>query len=147
MAPGRSDIRRRLTAHGRRDFRRAVQILKRRLALDVIATSPLQRARETASILQDAIPVDVEYLSALAPQQPPRLLWSWLLRQGRHRSIALVGHEPDLGRHIAWMLARRRHAFLELARGGVCVLQFERALQPGAARLMWLNDCLQLGGG
>lgn len=142
-APQRSDIERRLTPRGQQNFRRTLNRLKRRMRVDLIASSPLQRARQTAAILQRAFPVEVQWVSALAPQQPPARLWAWLRRQPPQINIALIGHEPELGRHIGWLLARRRRAFVELARGGICALRFDAVPVAGHAQLLWLDNTAQ----
>ena len=78
------------------------------LELDVILSSPLTRAEETATLLSSGLKkrVPVETIEALAPGGKFAAIVEAVTKQAkRHRRIALVGHEPDLG-EIAARLAR-----------------------------------------
>lgn len=64
---------------------------------EVILTSPLVRAQETALILQDQGLSD--RLEIFEPLTPQGQLEAWLdwYKQQQPRVVALVGHQPDLG--------------------------------------------------
>lgn len=67
------------------------------LRFDRILTSPLVRAKQTATILQKAgLSSQVEELTALVPDSDLNLGLQWLAEQG-DRTLALIGHQPDLG--------------------------------------------------
>jgi phosphohistidine phosphatase len=74
------------------------------LNFDVIVSSPLIRARETAGILMTAGLSDrYEEHEFLAPDGKITDFWTWLQPQLPLEAIALVGHQPDLG-HWAELL-------------------------------------------
>ena len=51
--------------------------------------------------------------------------------------MAIVGHEPDLGRLVCALLASTNGPFLELHKGAACLLEFPGAVARGAATLDW----------
>ncbi|WP_175561132.1 phosphohistidine phosphatase SixA [Hydrococcus rivularis] len=68
---------------------------------DLILTSPLVRAYQTAEILQKAGLCDrLEEFAALAPDGDVRVWANWWLESRYNKGnscLALVGHQPDLG--------------------------------------------------
>ncbi len=140
-APGalaRRDHARRLTEAGRKDMRRAAKGL-RKIApdLDILASSPLVRARETAEIVERVFGgPEITELAALAPGAVAEELLNWL-RDQRAGTVALVGHEPNLSRMAAYLLTGEARGFLELKKGAACMLEFESAPAAGAGTLSW----------
>ncbi len=134
------DERRRLTPGGRKDMAKAAKGLKRLVpAIDVLATSPLVRARETAEILARRYDRDdIADVAALSPGGEPRVLVEWLRGQRKGALIALVGHEPDLGGFAGYLLTGRRETFLPLKKGGACLIDFADGPVAGRGRLEWL---------
>jgi phosphohistidine phosphatase SixA len=49
----------------------------------------------------------------------------------------MVGHEPDLGLLIGWLVAGSPNAPLSLRKGGAALLRFADAPGPGLAELRW----------
>ncbi len=100
-AEGLADHRRPLTPEGVRRTALVVEALVRlELCCDLLLTSPLLRARQTARIARDGgLAPALDQESALEPGGDPLpRLGAWLgdgtpRRSGR---IGLVGHEPDL---------------------------------------------------
>lgn len=132
-----ADANRRLTAAGTRAARQRARALKRDIAaFDAIVTSPLPRAAETAAIVARVYRDQPTILAALAPARPRAGLVRGL-RQLRAGTVLAVGHEPDLGRLVSWLLAGRRRAFTALPKGGCCALSL-RDWRAGGARLLWL---------
>ncbi len=106
--------------------------------LDLIGTSPLTRAVETAEILAkeyDA-PAPVQ-TPTLAPAQPLESLAEWLDRERRHEVVAVVGHEPGLSRAVSWFLSGGDRSFIELKKGAACLLEFPERVGPGFGTLVW----------
>ena len=62
---------------------------------------------------------------------------SRLAGQQTRGSVAIVGHEPDLGRLVCALLASTNGPFLELRKGAACLLEFPGAVARGAATLDW----------
>ena len=113
--------------------------------LGILATSPLTRAAQTADIISEAYggirPVPV---AALAPGKKPSALLSWLQDQRPDLTIAIVGHEPDLGLFVSWMLTGLQESFLELRKGGACLLDLGENPKPGRAKVDWVMKPSQL---
>ena len=133
------DAERPLTAEGIRRARQAAAGLKRLVERpDVVLTSPLIRARDTAKVFSQAArwPEAVE-CDALAPQGQLDDVLEAVRRQGRKAEcVAVVGHQPDLGRLLAHCLRgnARAEAF-ELKKSAVACLQFEGLTSAGRAML------------
>ena len=113
--------------------------------IDVLATSPLTRAAQTADIVASAYDgVERVTLPALAPSQSVTALTEWLDRQRRHEMVAVVGHEPSLSRTMSWLLAGAERSFIEIKKGAVCLLRFETAVTAASATLVWALTPSQL---
>src|SRR3569833_1438322 len=135
---GRADTARALTDEGRAKMAKAAAGLRRcHPALDLVATSPLRRAMETAEIVAAAYaPLTVAECEALVPQAHPEELLDWLRGQ-QGDSVAVVGHEPDLGIWTSWALAGDTIPLLYFKKGGACLLEFPAGKwRPGEASLM-----------
>lgn len=134
------DARRALTPEGRKDMAKVAKGLKRLVSsVDVLASSPLVRARETADVLvkrYDA--AERAELPALAPGENPAALLDWLGAQPREAVVALVGHEPDLGVLAGFLLTGKRASFMPFKKAGACLIDFPEAPAAGAGRLEWL---------
>lgn len=106
--------------------------------LDALATSPLTRAMETAEILAKAYdqgePITVD---ALAPGQRPPAVAPWLRTQVTRKTVAIIGHEPGLGSLASWLTAGSERSFLELGKGGACLLDLGERIDAGEAMLVW----------
>jgi phosphohistidine phosphatase len=112
-----TDSERPLTKEGERKTRKIAQRLyELEIQFDLILTSPLLRAQQTAQILQTAdLSSKIEESGALAPSGD---IGNWLewykhWQEIGSRPLALVGHQPDLGqlgRNFALgSIARRPH--------------------------------------
>lgn len=145
-ATGRPDSLRPLTEEGRRKMRAAAKGLAKTLpALDLLASSPLARAAQTAEILRKACP-DAEPLElpALSPERDPRETLAWLKGRPRGASVALVGHEPSLGRLAGWLMSGEETALVAFKKGGAALLEFPGDVEAGRAVLRWLLTPSQL---
>ena len=153
---GKEDGLRPLTRAGRRKMRRAARGIARLVPkLDVIATSPLTRAAQTAQIVANVYrgaeagpgggarrrTVD---LAAMAPGKPLSAVLNWLEDQPGDATVALVGHEPGVGQLVSWMLTGLRESFVPMKKGAACMLAFEKDVKPGRATLLWAIRPAQL---
>jgi phosphohistidine phosphatase len=134
------DGQRPLTAKGIERMRACARGLKRLIErIDVLATSPLRRARQTADILQESLgapkPMVVEQL---APGQEPDELADWLGFLPADSTVAVVGHEPDLSELIGWLTTGEAHSLVELKKGAACLLDLPGSPCAGGATLEWL---------
>lgn len=135
----RNDANRPLTNEGRRKMARGALGLRQLVRdVDLLAASPLRRALETAEIIAQAYDEkQVERVAELEPGAGVDRFLSWLTGLGPRPTVAVVGHEPDLSRIVCALLANTNGPFLELRKGGACLLEFPRAISKGGATLDW----------
>lgn len=112
------------------------------LRFDLILTSPLVRARQTAEILQSVGLSDrLEESDDLAPAGDFNHWLTWFNQwQSGGTQLALVGHQPDLGdwaETLIWGESRRQ---IVLKKAGVVGLLLPQAETPvGQSQLFWLT--------
>lgn len=136
---GQEDDLRPLTAVGRKHTRQIANGLVTLVPkLDVLAASKLSRSVESAALIarRYGIKSTVE-LPSLAPGGRAGDLLNWLKKQPVDQTIALVGHEPELGKLTSWLLSGMRTNFMSYKKGGACLLRFDGEVESGAARLIW----------
>jgi phosphohistidine phosphatase len=140
-ALGVRDAQRSLTARGRAKMLRAAPGLHALLpALELVLTSPLTRAVQTANILAEEYrpPVALIESEALKPGAEPQALLDVLHAHAYATTVMCVGHEPDLSRLASWLTTGGNKNLLTLKKGGACLLEFSREFRAGDARLVWL---------
>ena len=101
------DAHRYLTCRGRTRFRRVAASLKKMgIDPDIIITSPLIRAVQTADILAELLRFsgELSITPALAPGFNLSNLKDLLLSHNDAGEIVMVGHEPDLGNLVQMLL-------------------------------------------
>ena len=134
------DAERPLTTKGTKAFRKAARGLAEAVGkVDVLLTSPLVRARQTAAIAADrASWPEAVACDALAQPSATQALEA-LRDYASATSIALVGHEPYLHRLAGYLLTGNEEAIpFELKKGGAAGLDFAIGPQPGSGHLLWL---------
>jgi phosphohistidine phosphatase len=135
---GGGDHDRPLTKKGRRKFERLVRRLQAAgMEIDLIATSPLVRTRQTAEVLAEALASrpPIEVVDALAPGSDWQRLVAWTIRQDAER-IAWVGHAPCVGRLVALTIGDGSAA-IRMQKGAVAAIRLDDGPgQPG--ELEWL---------
>lgn len=138
-AEGRDDRLRPLTSDGKKKMRQAATGLARLVPkLDLLAGSPLVRAAESASIVASEYGSEALTLDSLSPDRAPEEVVGWLREQPTAQTVALVGHEPQLGVLTGYLLTGRPVSFIELKKSGACLLDLEDPLRPGGGILQWL---------
>jgi phosphohistidine phosphatase len=138
-AEGRDDRLRPLTSEGRKEMHAAAAGLARLVpTIDVLATSPLVRAAESAEAVGSIYSSRIVTLDSLAPDHDPDELVRWLRDQRSAQTVALVGHEPHLGTLVGYLLTERRVSFIDLKKGGACLLDLTDPPRPGRGTLEWL---------
>ena len=143
---GAPDDDRPLTSFGRRRMRRNADGL-RRIAppIDLLASSPLARAQQTARIVADRFGFEaVETVEALRPDAPIKTFSAWLARQDGDSTIAIVGHDPHLSTALTWMLSGVEEPRVTLRKGGVAMVMFAQKPAAGRGTLLWLLTPAQL---
>ena len=137
-AEGRDDRLRPLTAEGKKQMRKAAAGLPTLVReVPVLATSPLTRAVQTAQIVAAEYDCEIVTLEALAPGQDPQDALAWL-REQQCDTVGLVGHEPHLSTLVGYLLTGRPASFLDLKKGGACLVEMTEPLEPGRGALAWL---------
>ena len=117
-----NDFDRPLTDEGReRMAREAKTIAKLDLGLDVIITSPLLRARETAKIVAERLKMEDELIEdeRLGPDFDATRLSAILQEREIADAIMLVGHDPSMTEMVGQLAGGAR---IDLKKGGLaCV--------------------------
>jgi phosphohistidine phosphatase len=143
------DEARHLTEVGRqRTLKAAAGMRALGLEFDLILTSPLARAAETAEIIATT------YASGLAPRVLTELATgiapgdaiAALAPFGRNDSVIIVGHEPQLSALVSILLTGEHDAMhLRMRKGGCVALELPaNRIVPGAAELLWMMTQRQL---
>ena len=135
------DRERPLTAEGIRRMKRGARGLRRLgMRFDLILSSPLTRALETARIVLAAGGgnPDLRLLKPLAPGGGTGGVLAALTGLPPQSRVLLVGHEPDLGRLAAGLLLDRRGEMpLAFKKGGLCRIDTEGAPRLGNGRVVF----------
>lgn len=133
------DAQRPLTGRGRTRMRAAARGLHRVAPkIDLLATSPLKRAVQTGDVLAACCDgLKRVEISQLAPGHPVGAVLKWLQAQPPGSTIALIGHEPQLGVFVGWMCTGLQESFVRLKKGGACLLRLKRDVKAGRATLLW----------
>lgn len=140
-----NDAERPLTTKGRKKTTQVAKELRDRgLHFDPILTSPLVRARETAAIVQEVgLGQHLEEYPGLAPDGDIQTWINWLQEWSQHRnregSLALVGHQPDLGNWAEQLIWGEVREKLILKKAGVIGLTLPDTKLPiGQSQLFLL---------
>jgi phosphohistidine phosphatase len=134
----RDDTRRPLTSEGRDRMRRAARGLSRLgVKLDLVLTSPLVRARQTAEIVAAALDPQppITTAASLSPGGTYAAVLADLEKHARRHRLALVGHEPGIG-ELAARLVGSRQPF-EFKKGAVCLIELQALPPPRPGSLHW----------
>ena len=107
---------------------------------EVILTSPLLRARQTAEILAAALDAreSLKICAPLAPSGRRERVYEEIRRHSGCQSLMLVGHQPSLGEiaaEIAWGTPQN---YIEIKKGGACALEVEITRGTPRGALLWL---------
>ncbi|MEO6221636.1 MAG: phosphohistidine phosphatase SixA [Vicinamibacterales bacterium] len=128
-----------LTKRGRSRMREIADRLQAmRETSDVIVSSPLTRALDTARILREQwqTEADVELINALAPGHTPAETIVAVAKAASDERIVLVGHEPHLGELAAWLIGAKQ--LVPFRKGGVARIDVETLSRPREGQLIWL---------
>jgi phosphohistidine phosphatase len=144
-----SDEKRALTEEGRNRMRESVKGLRKlAVELDLILTSPLVRAVETAEILAGGLGMhrkEIRQTPALTPGAVAEQLFAEIKSQSGAESIGLVGHQPDLGSLISRIIQNDDGVLsIQLKKGGVCCLNVIETVPTLHGDLVWLLTPRQL---
>ena len=136
------DRGRKLTERGQERTRAsALGLRKLDLQVDLILTSPLVRAVETAEIVANVLEAPVEQEPLLGSGFDLEGLAEIAERLDKSNSVMLVGHEPDFSEVIGDFIG---DGSVEMKKGAVACVQ-ALGIAAGAGTLLWLMNSKQTG--
>jgi phosphohistidine phosphatase len=142
------DSERALTAAGTRKMMRVAVGLKRLgVVPDVVLSSPLRRAQETAALLASTLAPDltVAAYELLAPGTAPADVLRGLRPYRAAGHLMLVGHQPDLGDLASHLLTGSASlAPLPLKKGAVAAIEVASLPPRATGVLQWFLAPKQL---
>jgi phosphohistidine phosphatase len=126
------DDERPLTKHGKKQVREVAKFLDRlNVRPNLVVTSPLPRAAQTAEIAADYLKAKLRKDELLAPGFGMSELRT-VLKRHHAKALMLVGHEPDFTTVISGLTG----ASLKLSKAGVALLDVNPEFEEG--KLLWL---------
>ncbi len=134
---GSGDEGRPLTQDGIAKMRAAARGMERLgVRLDMLFSSPLVRAHQTAEIVGKVLDVDVRIAPALAPGCDVTLLFGLLGELRGAGSVMVVGHEPDFSAMVSSLSGGSR---IQMKKGGLARVDLVGLERAGGA-LVWLMN-------
>jgi len=126
------DDERPLTDFGKKEVRQLAKFLNRlKVKPDLVVTSPLPRASQTAEVAAEQLKTKLRQDEALEPGFGISELRTVLKRHGS-KVLMLVGHEPDFTSVISALTG----ASLKLSKAGVVLVDIDSETEKG--KLLWL---------
>ena len=143
---GRPDDERPLTDEGAEEMRAVAAGLRVAVPhIDVIATSPLTRALQTADAVAeryaDATRVTI---GELAPDQRPFAFVDWLSAHEWADVVAAVGHNPHLSELATWLL--EDDELIDMKKASALLIDFPDQIGKRSGRLIWYRKRKELIG-
>lgn len=122
-----------------KDIAKGLKDLK--VSFDVVLTSPLLRAKESAEIVNEYCGMDKKVMitDLLKPNSSYQKLSKFLNELKESKTVAIVGHEPFLTGFASYCLSSKS-PFLNLKKGGVLMLEIDKEIKPGKCMLSWLME-------
>ncbi|MGH2392445.1 MAG: SixA phosphatase family protein [Candidatus Limnocylindria bacterium] len=135
-----NDDARELTDAGVAELRTAAPLWRRlNLRPDLVISSPLPRALQTASLFVEGVRLARRPLAD--DRLRPGAEWADMARaltvDRDARRVMFVGHQPDLSSAVELLIGARA---VRLRAGGVACVEFPGIPEPGAGELAWLLD-------
>lgn len=116
-----------------RNVGRALSAL--RVQVDVIVTSPLKRAAQTASMVANEMNHEgkLEITDALRPEAQFADFSKLLGKYARQEAVMVVGHNPNLSEFLGRVIGDGAEASIELKKGAIAKVE----VRPTYAALQW----------
>ncbi len=147
-SPETRDADRALTPEGiRKTTRVAAGLHALEVRPDLILSSPLRRAEETARLVAEALRPSpaVEIYPALAAGAAPKTVLGSLPRTRGIHQLLLVGHQPDLGYLASYLMTGSAGLTpLPFKKAGVAALSLDTLPPRSTALLEWFLAPTQL---
>jgi phosphohistidine phosphatase len=138
---GSDDSARALTDEGRDEVRKVARWMRqKKFRFDLIATSPLTRALQTAEIVAGSLDCKdrLEIWDELKPGGDPDTICYHSAQNGNDASVILVGHEPLLSGLAGKIITGGGLASLVLAKGGLIKIRNYTFDKKPSGELRWL---------
>ena len=135
---GRADRDRKLTTKGKQRLKTVLKIARDAgIAPELILTSPLRRAQETAAIAGAILGCKrIVETRNLLPGASPEQIWKEIGNSYKAEKILVAGHEPHLGSLIGLLL--EAPVMLDLKKGALVRIVTEARLGPPRGVLKWM---------
>ena len=146
---GRPDDERPLTDEGTDEMRAVAAGLRAAVPhIDLVASSPLTRALQTADLVADQYAgVTRVTIGELVPDQRPFAFVDWLSGHEWADVVAAVGHNPHLSELATWLL--EDDELIDMKKASALLIDFPGEVGKRSGRLVWYRkrkELIALGG-
>lgn len=132
------DDGRELTIRGREMLTAAGRLWRRlNLRPDIVLSSPLPRARQTAEIAVEAVGGELLVDERLRGGASWPDMAQSMAAHPSARRVLFVGHEPDLSSAITHLTGA---SSVRMRKGGLACVEFYGVPEPGGGEIAWLID-------
>ena len=136
-----SDAKRALTPEGATKMREVTAGLKKLgVTFDLVVSSPLLRAKETADIIVEGLKIKepTREWKQLEPDGSIEELMSQLQKHQQKGSVLLVGHQPFMGFLACYLVFGSDKVSLAFKKGGICCIRVDDLRLKSAGELVWM---------
>ena len=141
---GRPDDERPLTDEGAEEMRAVAAGLRVTIpSIDLIASSPLTRALQTADLVAEQYAgVTRVTIGELAPDQRPFALVDWLSAHEWADVVTVVGHNPHLSELATWLL--QDDELIDMKKASALLIDFPGDVGKRSGRRAWYRKRKEL---
>lgn len=138
-SPSLNDSDRALSQRGKREVERVGLYLQQsKTQIDLIVSSPLLRAKETAATIQQMNQIEnVTTSEFLVPESNIAQLLKEL-NELTAPAVLLIGHEPQMSALISVLISGSERAHIEMKKATLACLAVQKPVQEGMGLLRWL---------
>ena len=133
------DSERTLTDEGKDETGQVAKGLKTiGVSLDILVSSPLTRAKQTAEIFKSELGGQMEVSDSLAPAVDFSRLYRFLSKFPTANEIMLVGHEPDVGEVVKDLSVGGLEFRLPFPQAAVCCVEVADLPPTMSGTIKWM---------
>jgi phosphohistidine phosphatase len=140
--PGIHDGDRALTKEGMEKMRQAAAgLCALKIMPELMLSSPLARAAQTAEILLEAFGkgVELRIIPSLSPSGEREDLYRDIRSCNKKlKSLMIVGHQPSLGEIAGEIAFGSPDHYIELKKGGACAIELDSVRGTPKGNMVWL---------
>jgi phosphohistidine phosphatase len=136
-----NDAKRALTPEGVTKMREVSSGLKKLgVTFDLVVSSPLVRAKETAEIVVESLNIKepTREWKHLEPDGSIEGLMRQLQKHQEKTSVLLVGHQPFLGFLACYLIFGSEKVSLAFKKGGICCIRVDEFPPKAGGELVWM---------